>query len=75
LEITAHFVIKQCEPIGNPEDKDSTGPRNFVHVDSLHNSLCDVHAAGGFKAVVAIEECLFGQKPLDLRLLDDFLAH
>jgi len=75
LEITAHLVIKQCEPIGDPEDKDSTGLGNFVNIDGLHDSLCDVHAAGGLKAVVAIEECLFGQKPLDLRLLDDFLAH
>mmetsp|Transcript_14158 Transcript_14158/g.30893 ORF Transcript_14158/g.30893 Transcript_14158/m.30893 type:complete len:332 (+) Transcript_14158:1451-2446(+) len=57
VQIAAHLVVHEGEPIGHPKDKGGigTGVGAFVHVHGLEDTLGNVHATGGFKAVVEIE--------------------
>jgi len=75
MEITAHFVVEQCEPISNPERGNTSGFDDPIDIDSFDNALCNMHSSTGFKAIIALEKSLSLEQIHQLLRLDDFFTN
>jgi len=79
MQVAAHLVVHEREPVGDPEDERAADRRQLVHVDGLVQPLCDVHPTARLEAVVAREIWLLQQEILQvvdgLALLADAQHH
>jgi hypothetical protein len=75
LQIAAHLVVHQREPVGDPEDERAAGSRALVHVHRFEDPLRDVHAPGRLKAVVQDKAGLLDEQIAKVRLRHTLLAH
>jgi hypothetical protein len=69
VQITAHFIIHESKPVGDPKDKGRVGTLRgtLVDIHGLEDALGNVHAPRRFKAVVQVETSVYGASSLALQ--------